>query len=163
MYVHRAARRLVALSSAEAELYGLVRAAAELLGCRSLARDFGNWLGARLYADASAALGMIHRQGLGTLRHIDTNALWLQQAARQKIIQFLKVHGVHNPADMLTKHLAEEPRVRHSAAVKLQFLSGRPAISSALCPDSFSSVVPVKSGKGTCGQPKLTSRWSNME
>ena len=81
-------QNLVALSSAEAELYGTVRASSELLGVRSLARDLGNWPGARLYADASAALGIIHRQGLGKLRHIDTNSLWLQLAARQKVISF---------------------------------------------------------------------------
>ena len=151
-------QNLVALSSAEAELYGTVRAASELLGVRSLARDLGNWPSARLYADASAALGIIHRQGLGKLRHIDTNSLWLQQAARQKVISFLKVPGEDNHADMLTKHLAEESRVRHVAAVYVHFLLGRPAISPALCLDSLSvleapETIPtshISTGNGRC-------------
>ena len=93
-------QNLVSLSSAEAELYGTVRASSELLGCRSLARDFGQGPSARLYADASAALGIIHRQGLGKVRHLDTNALWVQQAARAKLISYVKILGTRNPADM---------------------------------------------------------------
>ena len=54
-------QNFVAMSSAEAELYGTVRASCELLGIRSLARDVGRWVSGRLYADASAALGIIHR------------------------------------------------------------------------------------------------------
>ena len=106
---------LVALSSAEAELYGTVRASCELLGTRSLARDYGQEPSMRIFADASAALGIIHRQGLGKLRHIDTNSLWLQQAARKQIIGYDKILGTVKPADMLTDQLPAEPRERHSA------------------------------------------------
>ena len=51
---------LVALSSAEAELYGAVKASAEGLGIQSLAADFGLTRKIRLYADASAALTHMH-------------------------------------------------------------------------------------------------------
>ena len=78
---------LVALSSAEAGFYGTVKASTELLGIRSLAFDFGYPLRARVFADASAALGTIHRQGLGKVRHLHINALWVQQAARAKVIK----------------------------------------------------------------------------
>ena len=120
---------LVALSSAEAELYGTVRASCELLGCRSMARDYGKDPGCRLYADASAALGIIQRLGLGKVRHLETSNLWIQQACRTKTIQYLKVPGEDNPADTLTKHLAEEPRGRHSRFCGLQALPGRAAIA----------------------------------
>ena len=136
-------QNLVALSSAEAELYGIVRASAELLGCKSMARDFGHDLGARLYADASAALGIVHRQGLGKLRHIDTSSLWLQQAARQKTIIFEKVAGDQNPADMAIKHLGAEPRWRHAEACGIEYIEGRAEIAPKLCPDQL-NIVEVK-------------------
>ena len=56
---------LIALSSAEAELYGPVKASSEGLGVRSLCKDFGCNLQIRVYSDSSAALGIIHRKGLG--------------------------------------------------------------------------------------------------
>ena len=39
---------------------------------------------ADIMADASAALGIIGRTGLGKLRHIDTSYLWLQQDSIKK-------------------------------------------------------------------------------
>ena len=132
-------QNLVALSSAEAELYGIVRASAELLGCRSMARDMGFHLGARVYADASAALGIVHRQGIGKLRHVDTHSLWLQQAARQKTIEYEKIAGELNPADMATKHLGAEPRWRHAGKCGVEYLQGRPAAAPRICPDELES------------------------
>jgi hypothetical protein len=133
-------QNLVAMSSAEAELYGTVRASCELLGVRSLARDYGRWAKGRLYADASAALGIIHRLGLGKLRHIDTSALWVQQAARSKLIEYEKVLGDLNPADILTKHLAAEPSARHAARCCVEFISGRPGVAPQVCADELGSI-----------------------
>ena len=100
-------QNLISLSSAEAELYGLIKASSEALGCQSMAKDIGQERTIRVCADASAALGIVHRKGLGKVRHIDTNTLWLQQAACSKRIEYVKVAGNLNPADLLTKHLAE--------------------------------------------------------
>ena len=63
-------QNLVSLSSAEAGLYGLVKASSEALGCKSMAHDYGHKKNIRSYADASAALGIVHRKGLGKVRHI---------------------------------------------------------------------------------------------
>ena len=126
---------LVALSSAEAELYGTVKGSSEALGIRSNAMDLGMKRRVRLYADASAALGVIHRQGLGKLRHVDTHALWVQQAALMKKIQYLKVAGTKYPADALTKHLSEPIRNQHFAGIGMQFLTGRAQIAPMLAND----------------------------
>ena len=99
---------VVALSSAEAELYGLVRAAAETLGGRSLWQDLGEHMSGRVMGDASAALGIISRQGIGKLRHLNTNYLWVQEQAMTGNIAFDKVSGHSNAADLFTKPLAEE-------------------------------------------------------
>ena len=131
---------LVAVSFAEAELYGTVRVSSARLGCRSMAGDIRFHLSGRSYADASAALGIIHRQGLGKLRHIDTISLWLQQAARQKLIAFTKVDGTHNPADIATKHLAAELRLRHTTTCGIEYLEGRAAIAPEVSPDQINAV-----------------------
>ena len=66
---------VVALSSAEAELYSLVMASSETLGVKVLAADSGVSLGAWMWADASAAIGIARGMGLGEVRHIETQAL----------------------------------------------------------------------------------------
>ena len=63
----------VALSSGEAEFYGVVRGAGQGLGYQSLIGDLGLSLPLRMWTDSSAAIGICSRQGLGKLRHLDTH------------------------------------------------------------------------------------------
>ena len=95
----------IALSSAEAELYATVTAASEGLGLKAMSLDFGMRLDPFLNVDASAAIGIVQRKGLGKLRHLDTQALWVQDAVRQRRVMIEKVAGSENPADLMTKHL----------------------------------------------------------
>ena len=69
-------------------------------------KDWGFKFRADLMADASAALGIIGRTGLGKLRHIDTSYLWIQQESINNKIKFNKVLGTENPADVNTKGLS---------------------------------------------------------
>ena len=126
-------QNLVSLSSAEAELYGVVKASSESLGCQAMAKDLGHSRSVRIYADASAALGIVHRKGLGKVRHIDTNTLWVQQAACSKRIEYLKINGTLNPADALTKQLPEPTRAKHFERIKMEFLGGRADAAPELC------------------------------
>ena len=64
---------VVALSSAEAELCGFVRASAGTLGLTSMYKDFGPHRNGVVLGDASAALAIGVRRGLGKLRHLDSN------------------------------------------------------------------------------------------
>ena len=66
---------IVAKSSAEAELYAVVRGACEGLGLSALVEDFGSQTMLRLHLDSSAAQGILDRQGLSKARHIDVNVL----------------------------------------------------------------------------------------
>ena len=75
---------LVALSSGEAELYGTFEASAEGLGVQALLRDLGVKAEIEVLTDASAAMGVFDRRGLGRLRHVHTNFLSLQEAAAEK-------------------------------------------------------------------------------
>ena len=102
----------VALSSAEAELTALVRASCETIGLCQLASEFGLSFSGRVFADASAALGVVHRRGAGKLRHVRIGSLWVQEAHRAGVLDFHKVAGTDNPADLFTKGLKVEP-MRH--------------------------------------------------
>ena len=103
----------VAMSSAEAELFSLTKGASVSLGLMSIAKDLGLMLGATVHSDASAALAMAQRQGLGKLRHLKVQFLWVQERIRGGDFDVKKVHGKYNPADLLTKHLAYADMQRH--------------------------------------------------
>ena len=72
-------QKVVALSSAEAELYAMVAASAEAMAIQAYARDIGLEMSVELYADSSAALGIAKRAGIGKVRHLRTQGLWAQE------------------------------------------------------------------------------------
>ena len=124
----------IAQSSAESELFGAVRGGVEALGAQTLLRDLGIDCEAKLVLDASAALGILQRQGVGRVRHLDVGALWLQEKEAQRKIKLGKVKGEKNPADLGTKHLSEEVLCRHLKAMSMDFAEGRAdAASKLLC------------------------------
>ena len=49
-----------------------------------MALDFGLDLTPHLFVDTTAAIGIAQRKGLGKVRHLDTQALWIQDALRQR-------------------------------------------------------------------------------
>ena len=73
-----------ALSSGEAEFYGVVRGSGQGLGYQALLLDLGVEVPLRVWTDSSAAIGICSRQGLGKFRHLDTQTLWIQQAVRTR-------------------------------------------------------------------------------
>ena len=106
-------QKVLALSSAEAETYGMVACSAEVLGIQACAADMGMKFKGTIYADASAALGIVQRRGVGKVRHIRTQSLWLQEAHCTKRLGFEKIDGTLNPSDLMTKHLADTLQQRH--------------------------------------------------
>jgi hypothetical protein len=94
---------LIALSSGEAEFYGLVSAANESLGDQSFAEDFGIRLNIRIHMDATAGAAIGSRCGLGRVKHLSMVFLWVQEYVTSGKIRLYKVHTTENPADMLTK------------------------------------------------------------
>ena len=71
---------VIALSSGEAEYYSLVTLMSELIGLQSLAADWNLQYKLGANVDATAAIGMISRRGLGKTKHIDTVWMWAQEA-----------------------------------------------------------------------------------
>jgi hypothetical protein len=72
---------------------------------RSLCADLGSDVGIRLELDATAAKGILDRQGLANVRHIDVNCLWLQEQCAKKMVPLVKIPGEINTADLMSKHL----------------------------------------------------------
>ena len=125
----------IALSSAEAELYATVTAASEGLGLSSMARDYGMEIQARLHVDATAAIGIAERKGLGKVRHLDTQSLWIQDAVRSKRVTLEKVAGPEHPADLMTKHLDQKTLDGHLKRMSICITDGRAAAAPSLAKD----------------------------
>ena len=110
---------VIALSSGEAEYYALVKSATIAFGVQSLCADLGVIYidPIELKSDASAAIGICNRIGLGKVRHIEVNQLWLQEKVAQKKMAIIKVGTLENLADALTKALDAESMRRHLVGV----------------------------------------------
>ncbi len=117
----------VALSSGEAEYYGVAKGSGVGLGYQALLADLGVVLPLRVWTDSTASMGICHRQGLGKLRHIDVRTLWLQQKVRRGKVELRKIKGTGNPADLLTKHLSSPTVVEGLLRVfGCEYREGRP-------------------------------------
>ena len=116
---------VIALSSAEAELYAIIKTSSGTLGIMSILKDRSLQFTADIMADASAALGIIGRSGLGKLRQVDTSYLWLQQDSIKNKLKMNKVKGTSNPADMNTKGLSGEEILKYTRMLNMEYQEGR--------------------------------------
>ena len=115
----------VALSSGEAELSGICKGAANAIGMKSVAKNLGVTFKINLLSDATAALGMSRRLGVGKVRHLDTSLLWIQSKVRDGELMVGKILGADNPADILTKHVDAATLRKHLESIGMEYESGR--------------------------------------
>ena len=90
-------QKTTALSTGEAELGGILKGSSEVLGMQSLAADLGMELEANVLTDASAAVGICRRTGIGKVRHLATGQLWVQERVRQGDFYLIKDPGRPQP------------------------------------------------------------------
>ena len=81
---------VIALSSGEAELAAVVRGSTEALGIQAVLEDWGFEVDPEIKSDATAAIGIVQRQGLGRIRHLAVADLWVQQKVREKLLRMEK-------------------------------------------------------------------------
>jgi len=117
----------IALSSGEAELHGINAGITQALGLQSIARDLGFTYNIRVHSDATAALGMCRRRGLGKVRHLDVADLWAQAKVRTGVVQLVKVLGADNPADIMTKYTDRPILEKMLLKMNMHTLPGRAA------------------------------------
>ena len=94
---------------------------------QSLLRDLGWNLRIRLHSDATTAICICRRKGLGKIRHLSviTDVL-VQDKVRSKVIDLAKVLGTDNPADVLTKYVQRPIMEKALAELGLVPTPGRP-------------------------------------
>ena len=94
-----------ALSSREADLYGIVDGSARGTFTKHMFEEMGRTINIDVETDSTAAIGMCSRTGVGKTRHIQVRWLWIQDAIRDKVVRLRKVRGTNNETDMGTKDL----------------------------------------------------------
>ena len=122
---------LIALSSGESELAAVTKAAAEGAGVQSVLADFGVRVKLELHSDATAAICICKRQGLGRVRHLATADLWVQQRVRSKELRLFKLPGTENPSDLMTKHKSAPEREKFLTMLGIRPLAGRSRLAPA--------------------------------
>ena len=87
---------------------------------------------AAVYTDASAALGIVQRRGVGKVRHTQTRSLWLQEVRATRRVRFEKIDGSRNASDSFVKHVSELLADRHMKTICAVPLSGRAEMAPEL-------------------------------
>jgi hypothetical protein len=137
-YIHAysTTQKPVATSSGESEFYGIFKAGSRLLGMIGISRDFGLERMPCLRADASAGIAMASRRGVGKVRHLHTQALWIQQQIADKRLTLSKERGDHNIADLPTKHVDRAVMIRHLTAMNFHIVSGASKLAKGIARDA---------------------------
>ena len=118
---------VLALSSGEAEYYAIVKAASVAMGIRYLAADMGITFECpiAIKSDASAAIGIGSRVGIGKVRHIEVTQLWVQEKVVNGEMVIEKVATEDNLADALTKAVDAQIIQKHVLGTGAEIRSDR--------------------------------------
>ena len=118
-------QRFIASPSAGFELYASVGATAEAFGLQSMTKDMPIDVQARIPVDGPAALEIVSRRGICNIRHLDANRPWAQGMAAIKRMNFEKVNGANNVADLMTKYIPKAEIGTHVGALGICCPGGR--------------------------------------
>ena len=119
-------------TSNEAELAAVIKGATEGLRLKAVLADLGINLKLHMFSDATVAIGMVRREGLGRVRHLAVADLWIQQKVRSGEINVAKIPGADNPSDMCTKGLDQASISRHMTNLGMIFSTGRHILAPQL-------------------------------
>ena len=147
----------IAMSSGEAELYAFLKVAAQAKCLMSMLMDFGKIASAPVCTDASAAIGMAHRQGLGKTRHLDVQYLWVQAEVAGGRLAVKNIGTTENPADIFTKALSRDVMVYHLSELGFTLDASRAKKAPALNGISFPGRCTLRTAcpEGRCGKHGL--------
>ena len=82
-------------------MYAATKAASEALGIKSVLEDLGINVIIEIEIDAKATLGMVSRQRLGKMKHVEVHDLWIQEAIKRGRSTVKKISRAINTADLL--------------------------------------------------------------
>ena len=107
IYTFSRNQKSVALSSGEAEYYAGASAASDSILLKEAIQFLtGRRCQVNLYLDSSAARGIITRQGVGRVKHLQIRTLFLQELHKQGTLSVHPVGTKENTADIGTKSLS---------------------------------------------------------
>ena len=103
---------------------------------------------------------MVNRTGVGKLRHVRVQYLWLQGKVRNQDLAVSKVRGDLNPADLLTKHVSAELIARHCSTLGMERLKSRAACAPKL--DLISSTTAPENNDQSV-EENTEDEWNDTE
>ena len=101
-------QEVVAFSSDEAEPYAIVVASAGNLAAAAYGKDLGETLGGEAFTDSNAALGITKTCGIGKVRHLRTQSLWVQRTNLMGRLRYQKVLGENNSAASFSRRMSRQ-------------------------------------------------------
>ena len=121
------------------------------LGIRSLAADLGIQFESpiAIKSDASAAIGISSRIGIGKVRHIEVTQLWVQEKVANGEIAIHKVATEDNLADALTKAVDAHVIQKHVLGTNAEILSDRHPVTPAADDDEGGAIKEEEEEIGT--------------
>ncbi|CAE7030618.1 RE1 [Symbiodinium sp. CCMP2592] len=114
---------VVALSSAEAELFAIAEAAKEIAGLGQLASHIWGEIAKPLaiYTDSASARQIAGMEGfLRRMRHVDIRLCFIQDRVHQNELVINGVAGEENVSDLLTKNLNRPQTLKHTTTLGLE-------------------------------------------
>ena len=114
---------VVALSSAEAELFAIAEVAKEIAGLGQLASHIWGELTKTLaiYTDSASARQIAGMEGfLRRMRHVDIRLCFIQDRVHQHELVINGVPGEENVSDLLTKNLNRPQTLKHTTTLGLE-------------------------------------------
>jgi hypothetical protein len=100
----------------------------------------------------------LERQGVGRVRHLDIGVLWLQEQQLRRVVELTKVLGTSNPADLMTKHLAQESLNQYVEMLRYEFRQGRSSTTARLH-TTRKSAQPEAHAISSVGEPPEAKQW----
>ena len=106
---------VVALSSGEAELYAAIAGMTRGLGILHLVRDlWGPTWGKLVHCvDSAACKSIVSRKGSGSIKHLATKDLWVQEARRIYEVEMRKIPREENASDSLASFSTGPTLAKH--------------------------------------------------
>ena len=104
---------------------------AQSIGVQSRCADLGIVVDITLFSDATAAIGITKRRGLGNIRHLHTSDLCVQEKVQKGLAKVNKIIGSKQPADVLTKYADAKTMSTALNTLYMKFYTGRAASAPA--------------------------------
>ena len=90
----------------------------------SLLSDFGVAVSVMIHTDASAAIRIVCKAGLGKPQHLNVRYLWVQDQVHQ-LLGLERWPARTTPADVATKHISAEVMKNHLERLGVRTGAGR--------------------------------------